>query len=271
MRYLQNKIFIAGLLATTSTFAYAQTAEPWPEYHEGFALDGSPTPRPHSACERKLIRDNWLWDCDPAAPGNPFRQSAIPPAAPGPTLADDAGGVRYYNAVSPTGRRTRAPSRECIVVQYDRDLLWTCPPLTTASIGAPTPAPTPQGATAGNVQYYSAVSSNGRRTRAPNAACALFQQGDSQYWICPPLTTGALSSGGPSGAASSGGGGAGDGSGSGSNNGASGNSGGSQGGGQSGGGQGGSSQGGGGQSGGSQGGGSQSGGSQGGGSQGGGS
>jgi len=170
MRYLQSKIFIAGLLATTSTFAYAQGAGPWPEYHEGFAINGSPTPRPHGACERKLVGASWLWECDPAARGNPFRQSAAPAAAPGPTMAD-AGGVRYYNAVSPNGRRTRAPSRDCVVVQYDRDLLWTCPPLTTASIG--TPAPAPQGATGGNVQYYSAVSANGRRTRAPNAACTL--------------------------------------------------------------------------------------------------
>ena len=174
MRYLQSKIFIAGLLATTSTFAYAQGAGPWPEYHEGFTVDGRPTPQPRSGCERRLIRDNWLWECNSAARDNPFRPNAASGA--GPTLAA-VGGVQYYNAISPNGRRTRAPSRDCIIVQYDRDLLWTCPPRTTASIG--TPAPAPQSAAGGGVEYYSAVSANGRRTRAPNAACTLIQQGGS--------------------------------------------------------------------------------------------
>ncbi len=192
MRYLQSKIIIAGLLATTSTFAYAQGGA-WPEYHEGVAIDGTPTARPHGACERKLIGSKSLWECDPTARGNPFRPSAAPSSGGGPALAN-AGGVQYYNAVSSTGRRTRAPSRDCILGQYDSGMLWACPPRATASIGSP--ASTPQGAAAGNVQYYEAVSANGRRTRAPNAACTLIQQGGSQYWMCPPLTTGALSSGG---------------------------------------------------------------------------
>ncbi|MGE7469751.1 hypothetical protein ACQKLX_09925, partial [Bosea sp. NPDC003192] len=202
MRHLNGKILIAGLFVTTSTFAYAQAISPWPEYHEGFKIDGTPTPQPHSACERKLIRNSWLWECNPAARGNPFRHNAVAPSGAGPTMAD-AGGVRYYNALSANGRRTRAPSRDCVIVQYERDLLWTCPPLTTASIGSPAPAP--QGAAAGNIQYYSAVSSNGRRTRAPNSACTLVQQDGNQLWACPPQTTGALSSGGPSSDASFGG------------------------------------------------------------------
>lgn len=171
MRYLQSKIFIAGLLATTSTFAYAQGAGPWPEYHEGFTVDGSPTPQPRSGCERRLIRDNWLWECNAAARDNPFRASASGSGS----SASDAGGVRYYNAVSPAGGRTRAPSRDCVIVQSERDQLWACPPLATASISATAAAP--QGAAAGNVQYYNVVAPNGRRTRAPSAGCTVIQQG----------------------------------------------------------------------------------------------
>jgi hypothetical protein len=68
MRNLHAGFIFAGLLATTSTLAYSQafTLNSWPEYHEGLAVNGSPTPQPYPSCERKLVRSQWLWECDPA-------------------------------------------------------------------------------------------------------------------------------------------------------------------------------------------------------------
>src|SRR6478752_2858913 len=167
MKYLKSSILIAGLLATTSTLSYAQNpaARGLPEYYEGLAIDGTPTQQPYRSCESKLIGSQRLWQCDPSGRnrmsgpvGLDWSASSAAATSGSASSLPGPGGVRYYNAVTANGRKTRAPSRDCVIQEYDSGPLWACPPRATAAIG--TGAPAFQGAAPGGVQYYTAVTPN---------------------------------------------------------------------------------------------------------------